>query len=133
MCADTVAVTTDGVFADTGEACGLADAATLSQVSEDGTGLLRCQASVEQGSALAFGEAGLAGGAAQESAAVWAVPHGHGEVAVVAFAVVSTVGIQTTKAAEIVSGPSLAHALLRKWAGYRTTADDTTAPVAVQH
>jgi hypothetical protein len=100
----------DSVLADAGQPTGLAHAAAVGQVGEDGGGRLRRQAGVEQRGALALGEAGLAGAAAEQAAAVGAVAHGHGEVAVPALAVVGTVGVQAAKAAQvIVVRPSLAH------------------------
>jgi hypothetical protein len=89
----------DGVLADAGQPTGLADAAAVGQVGEDGGGRLRRQAGVEQRGALALGEAGLAGAAAEQAAPLGAVAHGYGEVAVPALAVVGAVGVQAAKAA----------------------------------
>jgi hypothetical protein len=100
----------DGVLADAGQPAGLAHAAAVGQVGEDGGGRRRRQAGVEQRGALALGEAGLAGAAAEQTAVVEAVAHGHGEVAVPALAVVGAVGVQAAEAAQvIVVRPSLAH------------------------
>src|SRR5262249_24560035 len=57
----------DGVLADAGQAGGLADAAAVCEVGEDGQELVARQAGAEQGRALALGEAGLAGGAVEEA------------------------------------------------------------------
>jgi hypothetical protein len=100
----------DRVLADAGQPTGLAYATAVGQVGEDGGGRLRRQAGVEQRGALALGEAGLAGAAAEQAAAVGAVAHGYGEVAVPALAAVGTVGVEAAKAARvIVVRPTLAH------------------------
>jgi hypothetical protein len=52
---------------DADEAFGLADAVPLDQVLEDRDGLLRRQAGVEERSALAFGEAGVARPAVEQA------------------------------------------------------------------
>ena len=56
----------DGVLVDADQAAGLADAAAVGQVPQDRDGLVAGQAGVEQGRALALGEAGLAGAAAEQ-------------------------------------------------------------------
>ena len=66
----------DGVGVDADQAGGFAGADPLGDVGQHGLGGVVGEARIEEGSPLAFGEAGLAGGAAQESAAVWAVHMG---------------------------------------------------------
>jgi hypothetical protein len=68
----------DGVLADPDQAGGLADADALGEVGQDGEGLVGGQAGVEQGRALALGEAGLAGLAVQQAALVLAVAGANG-------------------------------------------------------
>jgi hypothetical protein len=117
----------DRVLADAGQPAGLPHAAAVGQVGEDGGGRPRRQAGVEQRGALALGEPGRAGAAAQQAAAVGAVAHGHGEVAVSAFALVRAVGVQAAKAAQvIVVRPSLAHR------GPRVHRLDPSGPAMVQ-
>jgi hypothetical protein len=96
------AVADDGVGTDPGEAAGLADAAALGDVLEDGHDLVLREAGVIQGGAFALGEAGLAGAAAEQATPVGAVAHGHGQVAVAALAVVGTVLVEATELAEVV-------------------------------
>jgi hypothetical protein len=57
----------DGVAVDSDEAFGLADPIAFDQVLQNGDGLLLRQARVEEGRALSFGEACLAGLAVEES------------------------------------------------------------------
>src|SRR5262245_1811107 len=92
----------DRVLADAGEACGLADAAAIGEVGQDSQGRVVGQLAAEQRRALTLGEAGLTGLAVQQSGLVWAVAHADGEVAVVAATMVGAVGMEATKAAEIV-------------------------------
>src|SRR5262249_58416599 len=61
-------VANDGVFIDTRQACGLADATAILEVGEDGEGLVFREPGGEEGGALAFREACLAGAADQHPA-----------------------------------------------------------------
>jgi RHS repeat-associated protein len=95
----------DGVLADADQPGGLADAAAIGEVSEDGQELVLRQVGAEQGRALALGEAGAAGGAVQQAVlVVAAVAHADGEVSAVTPAVVGAVGVETAEAAEVVQG-----------------------------
>jgi hypothetical protein len=94
---------TDGVLTDADQAGGLADAAAVGEVGEDGQELVARQAGTEQGRALALGEAGLAGRAVEEAVLLpGAVAHADGEVAVVAPAAVRAGGVEAAEAAEVI-------------------------------
>jgi hypothetical protein len=95
-----------GVALDPHQAFGLADAAPLLEVLEDGGGLLLGQMRTEQGGALAFGET-IAAGATSEEAdrGVLAVASGDGEVFAAPDAVIGTLGIQAAESREVVHGP----------------------------
>jgi hypothetical protein len=56
----------DRIAVDVDQASGLSDAAALAKVLEHGAGLLLGQVGVEQGRALAFGEARFAGVAVEQ-------------------------------------------------------------------
>jgi len=95
----------DGVLADADQAGGLADAAAVGEVGQDGQELVLRQVGPEQGRALALGEAGATGGAVQEAVGVIAaVAHADGELASVTSAVVGAVGVEAAEAAEVVQG-----------------------------
>ena len=98
------AVAADGVLADPHEAGGLADAAALVQVGEDGGRRRGWQTGVEQRRPFPLGEAGHAGGAAEQASAVAAVAHGHGQIPVVAFRIIGAVPVQAAEAAEVIVG-----------------------------
>jgi hypothetical protein len=71
----------DGVAVDADQPAGLADADALGDVGQDGNGGGGGQAGVKQRGALALGEAGLTGAAAEQPAPpVGAVAGGDGEV-----------------------------------------------------
>jgi len=95
-----------GVAVDAHEAFGLADAASLGEVLQDGGGLLLGQMRTEQRGALAFGET-IAAGAASEEAdrVVLAVATGDREVLAAPDAVLGTSGIQAAESSEVVHGP----------------------------
>jgi hypothetical protein len=95
----------DGVAVDADEAFGLADAAAVGDVGRDGPGLVIRQAGVEQGGALALGEAGLAGLAVGQPALGSAVAGAGGQVAVPALAEVGTRGRQAAEGAQVVHDP----------------------------
>src|SRR6516225_4147380 len=90
-------VADDGVLLHADQAAGLADAAALGQVVQDRQGAVAAQAGAEERGALALGEAGLAGAAAQEEAAVAAIAGRGGEVAVAPFAGVGAVRVLATE------------------------------------
>jgi hypothetical protein len=95
-------VADDGVLVHAHQAGGLADAAAVVQVREDGQGLGRRQAGAEQGGALALGEAFLAGAAGEQAAAVRSVVEGDAEVAPAAQAVVGAVGVLAAEQVQFV-------------------------------
>jgi hypothetical protein len=110
----------DRVLADADQAGGLADATAVGAVAEDGQHSVARQAGVEEGRALALGEAGLAGRAGQQAVlGVAAVAHADGEVAGVAAAVVGAVGVLAAEAAEVVqsnaSGEGDKDLFLTRW------------------
>src|SRR5262249_46893864 len=85
------------------EASGLADATPLVEVLHDGVDPLGGEPGPEEDRALALGEAGLAGAAAEHAPRlVGAVATGHREVSRPAFAVVGARGIQATEPREVV-------------------------------
>jgi hypothetical protein len=93
----------DGVLADADQAGGLADAAAVGEVGQDGQEFVLWQVGCEQGCALALGEAGAAGGAVKEAVRVIAaVAHADRESAGMASAVVGAVGVEAAEAAEVV-------------------------------
>jgi hypothetical protein len=92
----------DGVLTDTDQARGLADAAAVGEVGQDGQELVAGEAGAEQGRALALGEAALAGLTVEEPVVGLAVAHTNGEVAGAAPAVVGAVGVEAAEAAEVV-------------------------------
>lgn len=96
-----------GVAMNADEPLGLADPIALDQMREDRDGLLGGQVRVEQGSALAFGEASLAGVAVkQANVVVFAVSIADREVAGVALAVERALGVLAAEAGKIVHGRS---------------------------
>jgi len=93
----------DGVLIDADEAPGLADAAALVEVLEYGEGLLLGEVAVEEGRALALGEAVLAGLAVEEADVVeLAVAGADREVAGVAAGIEDALGVLATEAREVV-------------------------------
>jgi hypothetical protein len=74
----------DGVFIDPRQAGGLADAAAVLEVGEDGQGPGVGQAGAEQGGAFALGEALLAGAAGKHPALAPPVAEADAEVALAA-------------------------------------------------
>jgi len=108
--AGPTAVAQDRVLVDAHQPAGLANADALGDVLEQGHRLVFRELGAEQGSALALGEAGLAGAAAEHAAAAGAVAGGDGEVAQTAAAVVGASGVLAAEAAQVVrQRPSLAH------------------------
>jgi len=96
----------DGVFVDAHQAAGLADAATLLQVLQDGDGFVLREFAVEQGRAFTFGEALLAGAAAQDAALVGTVAEADAQVVAATLAVVSAVGVLAAEGFQVVHGSS---------------------------
>jgi len=103
MLAGEQAETRDRVLADADQAGGLSDPAAVGDVGQGGEELVVREAGVEQGRALALGEAGLAGAAGEQAALrLGAVAHADGKVAVAAAAVVGAGGVLAAEAAEVV-------------------------------
>jgi hypothetical protein len=95
----------DGIAVDADQTCGRSDAPALEEVSQDVVGLLGWEVGVEQGRALAFGEAGLAGVAGEQAEMVLqAVAGGDREVCGVAWPVAGAVGVLAAEACEVVHG-----------------------------
>jgi hypothetical protein len=93
----------DGVAVDTDEAFGLTDAVPLDQVLEDRDGLVRGQAGVEQRGALAFGEAGVARLAVEQTdMPLLSIAITDREVAGIASAAERAIRVQATEAREII-------------------------------
>jgi hypothetical protein len=87
------------------QAFGLTDPVAFDQVLQDGGGLLRWQARVEQWRALAFGEAGLARLAVEQPGRLkFPVAVADGEVPGVALPVERAGGILAAEAREVVHG-----------------------------
>jgi len=96
-------VSGDGIGSHPAEPPGLADAAALGDVLQDRLDLLRGESGVEEGCPLAFGEAGLAGAAAEHpSGLAGPVAMRHGQISGVPFGVVRAVGIQAAEARQVV-------------------------------
>ena len=92
----------DGVLAHTDKSAGLADAAALGDMGEEGENFVLRQVGVEQRSAFSLGKPGLAGLAIEQAALLGTVVSAHGEVAVAAFAVVQTTRILAAEDCEVV-------------------------------
>ena len=91
-----------GVLVDAGQAAGFADADAFGKVPQDVEDLVRRQPRVEEGRALALGEARLAGAAIEQAALLGPVTGTDGEVAVAALPVVGAVGILAAEQREVV-------------------------------
>jgi len=102
MSAGACGVVCGGVLGDADESPCLADAAAVGEVGEDVEGLLVGEFAAEQGSALAFGEAVLAGAAVEESPVLLAVAGADGEVARAALSVRGAVGVEAAEAGQVV-------------------------------
>jgi len=95
----------DRVAVDADEPLGLSDAAALAQVLEHGAGRVVGQVGVEQGRALALGEAVLAAVAVEQPDVVLlAVAGTDGEVPGAPMAVEGALGVLATEANEVVHG-----------------------------
>jgi hypothetical protein len=105
MSSDHPGQSDDGVAVDADQTFGLSDAAAVAEVLEHGVGLVLGQVGVEQGRALAFGEAIFAGVAVEQpNVVLLAVAGADGEVSGVAFAVERAVGFLAAEAREVVHG-----------------------------
>ncbi len=99
------AIAGDGVGGDPAESPGLSHTAALSDMLQDRLDLARGEPGVEQGRPLAFGEAGLAGAAAEHASGLLGpVAAGHGQVSGPALTVFGAVGIQAAEASQVVHG-----------------------------
>ena len=92
----------DGVLAHTDKSAGLADAAALGDMGEEGENFVLRQVGIEQRSAFLVGKPGLAGLAIEQAALLGTVVSAHSEVAVAAFAVVQTIRILAAEACEVI-------------------------------
>lgn len=104
----------DRVFIDARQPSGLAHAAAILEVLEDGQGLVVGEADAEEGTAFAFGEAGLAGAADEQAALLGgAVAEADAEVVAAAHAVVRALGVLATKQTEVIHRKRLTDHKLR--------------------
>jgi hypothetical protein len=95
----------DRVLVDAGEAAGLADANTFLEMSQDGDGFVIGEAAVEQGGAVAFAEAVLAGAAGQVAALLGgAIAEGDTEVALATLTIVGALRVLAAEVLEVVHG-----------------------------
>ncbi|QJW98079.1 hypothetical protein FTUN_5659 [Frigoriglobus tundricola] len=85
-----------------GEPCGLAGPDPFGHVSQNRGHPRGRQSGVEQWGALALGEPGLAGPAPEHPRLVRPITGRHGQVPVVPFPMVGTMGIEATEAAQVV-------------------------------
>jgi hypothetical protein len=101
--ASSQGVADHGVLSDAGEAAGLSDAAAFLEMGEHVQDLVVGESGVEEGCALAFGEAVLAG-AASEHTSLLARPVAKGDAEVIrtALAIGGAVGVLAAEAAEVV-------------------------------
>ena len=102
---DQLGQASDGIAMDADQPGGRSDTPALEEVGQDVVGLLGREVGVEQGRALAFGEAGLAGVAVEEAELIlFAVAGADREVSGVALAVAGAVGVLAAEACEVVHG-----------------------------
>jgi hypothetical protein len=95
----------DGVAMDTDEPLGLSDAVALGQMVEHGVCLVFGEPTIEQGCALALGEAGLARVAVEQTDVVLlAVAFADREVSGVPSPIEGAVGVLAAEAREVVHG-----------------------------
>ena len=92
----------DGGLAHADKSAGLADAAALGDMGEEGENFVLRQVGVEQGRAFSLGKAGLAGLAIEQAALLGTVVSAHSEVAVAAFAVVQTIRILAAEECKVI-------------------------------
>jgi len=109
MLAGDPAVAGDRVGSDVAEPTGLPHAAALGDVLQHRHDLLRRETGVEQGRPLAFGEAGLAGAAAEHPPRLpRPIAMGHRQISGPTLAVVGALRIQAAEAREIIHDDSSA-------------------------
>jgi hypothetical protein len=97
----------DGVLVDADQAAGLANAAALLQMLENGQGFVLGELAVVQSRAFAFREAFLTGAAGEDTAfLVGAVAEAYAEVIQATAAVVGTLRIQTAEGFQVVHSGS---------------------------
>jgi hypothetical protein len=95
----------DGVVLDSDEPSGLAGAAALGEVVQDGEGLGLGEAGVEQGGALALGEAVLAGAAGEHPPLLaGAVAEADPEVVPAALTVIGALRVLAAEGAKVIHG-----------------------------
>lgn len=100
----------DGIGVDVDQAPGLSNAAAFTEVVEHRAGLLLGQMAVEQGRALALGEAVLTGLAVEQTDVVVLAEAGADrEIAGVAPAEEGAIGFLTAEAREVVHGTEAPH------------------------
>jgi len=98
------------------QATGLADAATLLQVLQDGEGLVLGKLAAVQRRPLALGETGLAGTAGQDATLfMGAIAEGNAEVAAAALAVVGALRVEAAEDFQVVHGCSHGHRQAKKY------------------
>lgn len=102
MLAGPEGVADDRVFIDTDQACGLADAAAVLEVLEDGEGLAVREAGAEQGGTFTFGETLLAGATGEHAALLPAIAKTDAKVALAAQAVGGAVGVLAAEQVKLV-------------------------------
>ena len=107
VAAGNPAIAGDRVGVHPAEPSGLADAAPLGDVLQDGLDLFGRQPGVEQGCPLALGEAGLTGAASEHPARLARpITMSDGKVSDPPLAVISAVGIQTAEVRQVVHSVS---------------------------
>src|SRR5512143_3718267 len=103
VCSGSLGQADDRIAVDVDQASGLSDAAAFGEVVEHGAGLRLGQVGMEQGRALAFGEAILAGVAVEQPDGVLrAIARADREVSGVPSAVEGAIGFLAAEAREIV-------------------------------
>jgi hypothetical protein len=106
MVARFAGVAGHGIAADAHQSLGLADAAAVGDLLQDGDGLLPGQVGMEQRRRLAFGEPVATGTTSEEADRVaFAVVAADGEVFTAPEAMVGALGIQAAEPSEVVQGP----------------------------
>jgi hypothetical protein len=93
----------DGVLIDASQPSGLAGAAAILEVLQDVEDLLVGQPGVEQGSAFAFGEAGLAGAAGEHAALLAAaVAKADAQIALTSQPIIGTLRVLATEEVKVI-------------------------------
>jgi hypothetical protein len=117
----------DGVLVDAHQPGGLADAAAVGEVSEDGQDFVVGEFGIEQRCALELGEAGLAGAAVEQAMSGPGEVSDDEEVVLAASAVEVAVGILAAEAVEVVRG---GHASSEAEGSWRMRVWTTSLPIA---